>query len=126
MFRFRQVGTDYCSLMSLAEFDDTSQDMHERRLPSLKSVPDHVLQPFVVEKVGEMPDTGPVKSSSTPTPALLDHNSRPPSPASSFRTRELADHEVRPSTPDAIKVVHPKKKGSAVKKKRTTKVEALE
>jgi len=82
----------------------------------------------VVEKDGEMPDGVAVKPPDLrlSAAALLDQDSRPASRASSFRTYELADNGVRPSTPDAIKVIRPKKKGSAAKGRRTTKIDELQ
>ncbi|EGN93647.1 hypothetical protein SERLA73DRAFT_97586 [Serpula lacrymans var. lacrymans S7.3] len=99
----------------------------EPRLPSLRNQPPRSTPSrFIVQKDGEMPQSAVVTpqpstpSSRRPTPSPFD---RPTTPLTSFQPYEVPD-EPRASTPDPIKVVRSKKKGtSSAKKKRTIKPE---
>jgi AP-3 complex subunit delta len=89
------------------------------RLPSLRDPPARLAsQSFVVEKDGEMPDSTTPQSSQT----VSRHRTfEPPTiPTSPFPPYITAD-DLRTGTPEPIKVVRSKKKGTGTNKKRTKK-----
>lgn len=90
----------------------------------------HQNREFVVEREGEMPT--PAKSSTSPTPrptfANLNESrqsmSSTPVSVASFPIYDVGDDEIpRSRSLDPIKVTRSKKKGTAGKKKRTSKPE---
>lgn len=101
-------------------------------LPSLKPTPQtYSTTSFVIDKDGEMPE-GAVTPNLTSTPTSQRHTPVPPEGnalipprLSSFPQYEVEDDIIRTSTPEPIKVIRPKKKGTG-KKKRTPVPTAVE
>ncbi|TFK68252.1 Adaptor protein complex AP-3 delta subunit [Pluteus cervinus] len=101
------------------------QSIHDNRLPSLKPLPiSSSVTQFVIEKEGEMP-AGAVFPLLSSSPASRPQTTEPvlhlaaPVPLSSFPQYEVPDDIARTVTPEPVKVVRTKKKGTG-KKKRTT------
>ncbi|KAH7930472.1 Adaptor protein complex AP-3 delta subunit [Leucogyrophana mollusca] len=128
--RPKRPPVDDIESIPVVRLDDMpSLAKEEPRLPSLKSIASQAsVTRFVVEKEGEMP-RGAVATpqpslppSRRPTPGLFDRSTTPPS-LPSFQQYELSDDNARAATPEPIKVVRAKKKGSSTKKKRSVKPE---
>ncbi|KII93311.1 hypothetical protein PLICRDRAFT_672814 [Plicaturopsis crispa FD-325 SS-3] len=101
----------------------------DSRLPSLR--PSRSTHNFTVDRDGEMPvgAVSPSAPTTVPpsrlhTPISFDRTTAPP-PISSFQQYEVPDDATRTSTPEPIKVVRAKKKGTGTgRKKRTPKLES--
>ncbi|KAG6911280.1 hypothetical protein DXG01_002119 [Tephrocybe rancida] len=84
---------------------------------------------FVIDRDGEMPEGAVVvKPASVPisrqgTPAPGESNTPIPARLTSFPPYEVPDDDVRTSTPEPIKVMRPKKKGTGKKKRTPTVVD---
>ncbi|KAH7915689.1 adaptin N terminal region-domain-containing protein [Hygrophoropsis aurantiaca] len=127
----KKAPVDDIDSIPVVRLDDLPMPVKDGpRLPVLKSlISQSSVTRFVVEKEGEMPKNAVVTpqpslpTSRRSTPGLFDRTATPP-PLQSFQPYEVADDEAQIATPEPIKVIRAKKKGSSsTKKKRSVKPE---
>jgi len=114
---------DSIPIVRLTDTPPAPTNTLESRFPSLREqlTPSSEAQSFVIERDGEMPSNAVLK------PGQVSTTPAAPEAASSTRASPfpLTDEEGHTSSPDPIKVVRAKKKGTGTGKKKRTAKETL-